>query len=413
MHVSGWQVARVVAQYSEWLIAIAWCARAYVTLQGLPRVADLSGDEWLPDADVELPSLLVVVPALNEAANIRATVETLAQQRLPGMHAVLVDDRSTDETGAIMDEFGALYPDDVTVLHVRELPRGWLGKTHAMQLALTAHESEWVLFTDADVLFAPSVLLRVMRYAVSEGADHVVVPPTMQVRSWGEGTMLGFFTLLGSWAVRPWRVADPEAKRDTVGVGAFNLVRRAALAEIGGLEPQRMTVLEDITLGRRIKNAGLRQRIAFAPGLVLVRWAEGARGIIGVMTKNLFSAFNFRLPLALLMVGWIAAFCVLPLLGVVWWHTLLPALLFAASVASIYASYGRVTLVPRKYAWSMPAGAAMMCWALLRSVYAVLRDGGVRWRGTLYPLRELRRYNSQWRWMREGQVKVPPVPPLQ
>ena len=82
--------------------------------------------------------------------------------------------------------------------------------------------------------------------------------------------MLGFLSVLGIWITRPWRVSDPLARNDVLGVGAFNLVRREALEVLGGWEPQRLAVVEDVTLGRRMKAAGLRQRVAFGPELVLV-----------------------------------------------------------------------------------------------------------------------------------------------
>ncbi len=99
----------------------------------------------------------------------------------------------------------------------------------------------------------------------------------------------------------------PEGAAGCGGVGAFNLVRRDALEEIGGWIPQRLAVLEDITLGRRMKAAGMRQRMAFAPGMVLVHWAKGGHGLVLVMTKNLFSAFGFQPVFVLLMCVWVVA----------------------------------------------------------------------------------------------------------
>lgn len=384
-------------QVAAWGTAFAWCVKTTEGLQNLPLMANLTGLEWdvLPEG---LPTLTVVVPARDEGANIGATLDALMQSDYAAMRLVAVDDRSTDQTGYIMEEYAARYPDRVTVVHVTELPPGWLGKTHAMALGLVASESEYVLFTDGDVLFSPSVLRRALVYAEREEADHLVVVPTLQVKTWGEGVMLGYFQVFGSLAARPWKVSDPKSMRDTVGIGAFNLVRRSALAKLGGLLPQRMVVLEDIALGRRMKVAGMRQRMAFAPGLVLVHWAAGAMGLVRVMSKNIFSATNFQPVLMLAGVVGIALFCLAPLVGLFYWGTLVPGLLVVACVWLTYRMYGELSGISPKYALGYPLGVAGFLYAILRSVVVVWKDGGVRWRGTLYPLRELRRHNRMGQW---------------
>ena len=260
--------------------------------------------------------------------------------------------------------------------------------------------SDYVLYTDADVLFSPSVLRRAMVYAQDSEADHLVVMPTLQIRSRGEGIVLGFMQVFGLWVSRPWRVDDPKAKRDVVGVGAFNMVRRDALNEIGGWLPQRLAVLEDVTLGRRMKAVGMRQRIAFAPGLVLVHWAKGMRAVVRGMTKNLFSAFNFR-PLVMLIVAlWLVVFFLLPLAGLAWLPTMLPALVILCCIGASYRVMGAESLIDARYALLYPVGVVVLMFAMLRSAVVVWAQRGVVWRGTHYPLRDLRRHNSPFVWER-------------
>ena len=340
----------------------------------------------------------MVVPARDEAADIRATLESLLAADYPTLEIVAIDDRSVDATGSIMEEYATRAPERLRVQHIRELPEGWLGKVWALEQGVRVSSGEWLLFTDADIVFAPSILRRAVAYAESERAAHLVVAPTPVVKTFGEGTVLGFFQVLGLWASRPWRVRDPKAKRDVIGIGAFNMLRRSALEAIGGLEPQRMTVLEDITLGRRIKRAGLPQRMAFAPGMVKVHWAAGAGGLVRVMTKNLFSGVNFRPVLLLLGVLWIVAFALAPVAGLFWRPTLLPALLVIACVWAMYWRMQRVTLIRASYGLLFPMGALAFCWAMLRSMLAAWVRRGIVWRGTHYPLKELRRHNSPFRW---------------
>ena len=283
-----------------WLLTALWLWRTNEAIRRLGEVPDISRPEWdLIPPDDAAPSLTVVVPARNEAENIGATLETLVVQQYSGLRVLAIDDRSTDRTRQIVDEFAERYPERIGAIHIDYLPEGWLGKTFALEVGTRNSASEYLLFTDADVLFSPSSLRRAMAFAATTQADHVVVMPTPQVKGRGEGMMLGFLSVLGVWITRPWRVSDPQARHDVLGVGAFNLVRREALEVLGGWEPQRLAVIEDVTLGRRMKAAGLRQRVAFGPDLVLVHWAKGARGIVRGLTKNFFAAVNFR-PLLML-----------------------------------------------------------------------------------------------------------------
>jgi glycosyltransferase involved in cell wall biosynthesis len=387
-------------EWAAWLIAGVWVFRAADLVKNIPRIAVLTGIEWdaLPGRP---PSLTVVVPACNEEAHIAATLDALLLADYPALRVLVIDDRSIDKTGTIIDAYAAEYatrkPGMLDVIHVRDLQPGWLGKTNALHLATERTDSEFLLFTDADVLFSPSVLRRAMAFVEVESADHVVVLPTMQIRSHGEGIVLGFFQVLGMWAARPWMVEKASA-RDAIGIGAFNLVRRSALSEIGGWQPQRMAILEDITLGRRMKTAGKRQRIAFAPDLVLVHWASGAAGLVRVMTKNLFSATNFR---PVLLVGgmlWMTVFFLTPIAGLLWLPTLVPALATLLSIGAIYRTLGQISGIDARYGWLYPLGTAAFLWAMLRSMIVAFKQGGVEWRGTLYPLRELRRHNSPFQW---------------
>jgi glycosyltransferase involved in cell wall biosynthesis len=394
---------RGIIQTMSWAIALAWVLRTYDAVHLLPALPDLTLMDW-DVAPLGTPTLTVVVPARDEAESIAATLDALLLADYPGVRILVVDDRSMDGTGAIVDAYVAEYaerkPGRLEAIHIADLPEGWLGKTFALMVATENSDSDYLLFTDADVLFSPSILRRAMVYAQDSNADHLVVMPTMQVLSRGEGIVLGFFQIFGLWASRPWKVEDPKAWRDVAGVGAFNLVRRDALNEIGGWLPQRLAVLDDITLGRRMRAAGMRQRIAFAPGLVLVHWAKGARGLLSGMTKNLFSAFNFHPLLLLLAWLWIAVFCLLPLVGLAWLPTVLPALVILCCIGASYRVMGAVSRIDARYAWLYPLGALALMFAMLRSMVVVWLRRGVVWRGTYYPLRDLRRHNSPFVWER-------------
>lgn len=387
-------------ELGAWGLACVWCARATQAIWHLPDVADLTSIDW-DIAPAREASLVVVVPARDEAESIAATLDALLMADYGPLRVLAVDDRSTDATGAILDDYATRHAGRIDVMHVTELPEGWLGKTFAMQAAMENSNEEYVLFTDADVLMSPSILRRAMAYVVESQADHLVVMPTPQVKSRGEGMVLGFLQVMALWIARPWKISDPQT-RDSIGVGAFNLVRRDALEELGGLAPQRMAVLEDVTIGWRMKAAGMRQRMAFAPGLILVHWAKGMRGVVNAMTKNLFAGWNFNLLIALAAVLWIGLFWLLPIAGLFWWGTMAQSLVVLCAIGAAYRSIGQYSEVDARYGWLYPVGAAAFVYAIARSIVTVWVHGGVTWRGTLYPLRELRAHNDPFQWSREA-----------
>lgn len=379
----------MAAQAVAWGTVVVWALRVLPAMRGLKRVPDLCR---LPaDCSPEIaPLLTVVVPAKEEAAKIKATLRSLLGQDYPAMEIIAVNDRSQDATGALMEQVAAQAAGRIRVVHVAGLPDGWTGKVHAMQRGMAESRGQYVLFTDADVLFGREALRRAMTVVEHERADHLVVMPTPIVESWREGAMLGALQMLGALTVRPWKVADPKARRDAMGVGAFNLVRREAFAEIGGFLPMRMEVLEDVRLAFQFKRAGLRTRVAFGRGLVRIHWARGLRGIVGVVTKNLFAAMRFHAGMAVLSCAMLGVLCVLPAIELFWAPTRLAGAVTWGLVGLGYWRYGRYSGVGLRFVVLFPFGSAVMIFALARSTAVSLRQGGVLWRGTFYPLRELR-----------------------
>ncbi len=374
-----------------WVIAAAWLHKVLEAAWGLPSVPNLTEAKY----DVEpvgTPSIAVIVPARNEEANVGACLESLLGQDYASVRIVAVDDRSDDRTGAIMD---ALAGERLEVMHVVALPAGWLGKTHAMaaaaRQAISAHAPDYLLFTDGDVFFRSDTLRRAVAQAAASEAEHLVVMPTTVAKSHGEAMLLGFFQTMSLWAVRTWRVADPRAKRDAMGVGAFNLIRSDVYQRLGGFDATPMEILEDLTLGQRVKRAGLRQRVATAPGMVCVHWAAGVLGLVNGLTKNLFAVFRFRPVFLIAAAVWLALFCFGPIVFLAVGGARVPAVIALVSIGGLFVLSGRTSRISPAYAGLYPVAAVLVLYSMARSMAVTLRDGGVTWRGTFYPLEELRR----------------------
>jgi glycosyltransferase involved in cell wall biosynthesis len=382
-----------VLSWLAWLIAAAWLWKGIEAARGLPRITDIAESKY-DTMPMGTPSLAVIVPARNEEADVTGCLRSLLDQDYGNLQIIAVNDRSTDRTGELMEELAVERPEKLRVLHIKELPPGWLGKTHAMAVAARDTVSQYLLFTDADVVFRSDTMRRCLVEAVATSADHFVTLPTPEIKSCGEGMLLGFLQVLGLWITRPWRVADPSSMRDSVGIGAFCLLRSPAYRQIGGFEALRMEVLEDLNLARRIKRMGLRQRAALSSGMVRVHWAAGAMGVVRVMTKNLFAFFDFRAFLLLGCCAAVALFFLLPIAGLFLPATLIPGLIAIASIAWIYRLTGRLSGISPWYATLFPLSVALFIYSLLRSMLVTLWQGGVTWRGTFYSLTELRKGNS-------------------
>jgi glycosyltransferase involved in cell wall biosynthesis len=346
-----------------------------------------------------MPRVSIIVPARNEAPHVEAALRSVLCLDYPNYEVFAVNDRSTDATGEIIDRIASAHTGmpPLRVLHITDLPSGWLGKPHAMWLAAeeamaSAAPPEWILFTDADVSFRPDCLRRAIAYAEGERADHLVLFPSHTLRSLGEKIMLGGFQMLFVFGHRPWKVDDPDSG-DFIGLGPFNLIRRSAYQRIGTFRALRLEVIEDMKLGKLVKLHRLAQRNVLGLGLLPWSWGTGVAGLVRNLTKNLFALMEFRPAKALGASALWLFLNLMPLLGAVFapgWARL-PYLAALAAIGIIYIGMGRRTPVPAWCFLLYPIGALLIVYTMLRSLAHAVRHRGVVWRGTRYDLEELRK----------------------
>jgi glycosyltransferase involved in cell wall biosynthesis len=375
------------------ILGLAWFSRIVEAALGIPKIADISQPQWDRQPAIH-PRVSIIVPACNEEETIEQGLSLLLALDYDNHEVIVVDDRSTDRTGEIIERVAASPAAHgcLKVIHVTELPPGWLGKTHAMWSAGQQATGDWLLFTDADVLFKPDVLRRALAYAQAERADHVVVFPRMIMKRPGERMMIAFFQTLFTFGHRPWRVADPDT-RDHMGVGAFNMVRHTTYEAVGTYRALRMEVLDDMKLGKVIKNARFRQRNVFGDDLISIRWAHGAMGVVNNLTKNFFAVLSFQWWRTIASAVGLLFLNLGPFLGV-WlahgWQRV-PYAVALASMFLIYLGMSFKSSIPPYYFLLHPISTLLFEYTLLRSMFLTLRDDGVTWRGTKYPLEELRK----------------------
>src|SRR6266571_4752287 len=277
---------------------LLWLPAATALCVGMRRIESLT--DVPPAADADCPSLSVVVPACNEAAAMEPALRSLLALDYPHLELIVVDDRSTDGTAAIVERLAAAHP-QLRLLRVSELPSRWLGKNHALQVGSQAAGGDWLLFTDADVVFQPGALRRVMAWAARRRSEHVVALPRVVVHGFWERLFVPYFMAMFNLRYRPWKVAD-RGSPAYLGVGAFNLVRADRYRAIGSHAALPLEVADDMKLGKLLKAHGTRSGVVSAAGWISVRWVVGLRGIVEGLTKNSFAGLEFRLGTVVLSV---------------------------------------------------------------------------------------------------------------
>jgi glycosyltransferase involved in cell wall biosynthesis len=327
------------------------------------------------------------------AATIAPALLSVLAQRYPGLEVLVVNDRSTDRTGEILDLLAAgRGAEGLRVVHLSELPGGWLGKNHALDYGAREAAGEWILFTDADVVMEPTVIARAMAYALAERLDHLTIAPKLVMGSAVLDAFAGTFAVFFARYAKPWKARDAGSRRH-VGIGAFNLVRASAYRSVGGHRPLAMRPDDDLKLGKLLKSGGFRQDLMIGGDMVSVEWYGSLPEAVRGLEKNTFAGLNYSVAAvvgaclgSLALDVWPFAALLLTAGATRWLNALAAALAVASYIGSTRASGSRML-----YALAYPFATLLLLFIVIRSTILALRNGGIRWRDTLYPLEELRK----------------------
>jgi Glycosyl transferase family 2 len=373
------------------------CVSAWGTwrvVRGIPVLA-----EDRSPAPAQWPRVSLVVPARDEVETLGPAIRSRLAEGYPALEVVLVDDRSTDGTGALVDRLAA-EDGRVRAVHVQTLPAGWLGKLNALRAGLELASGEWILFSDADVHLAPGALQRAVAFAEARGIDHLSVLPELLPLQWLIDAAMASFSRTGLVMGRVWLVADP---RSTVGgsVGAFGLFRRSALERTPGIEHIRLEVADDLALGQMLKAAGARSALVNGRGVVLLQYHRSFEAMVRSSEKAA-ALFDYRLAPAL---GWTASLAALelgPFLVAAFASTPLARALGAAGAVLLLGSTASMCHFAGqrlRSALLSPLGTLLNAALLLRAAWVARARGGLLWRSTLYRPEELRpgrRVRAPW-----------------
>lgn len=377
-------LVRLLVAASLAIVAVLALLRLGWAWLDMPKLADL------PTSIARPPKVSVVVAARDEERNMEAALRSLLILRYPDFEVVVVDDRSTDRTPAILRD---LVRDQkrLRVVRVDSLPPGWLGKNHALHVGANNATGELLLFTDADVVLHPHALTRAVRLARIENADHLAVAPDLVLPTWPLALVVNYFMMWFLLWLRPWKARDPRSSA-FVGIGAFNLVRASAYRAVGGHSSIALRPDDDLMLGKLLKDAGHRQIVAAGGRDVVVEWYRTLGELARGFRKNAFAGMRYSV---LMVVGTVVGNVLLAIVPFVaiWLTTGLEQTLYVASALAQMAAYAGPAYTQRTRPWLAllyPVAALIFITILVAAVLRTLRRRGIEWRGTHYSLDDLR-----------------------
>ena len=381
-----------------WLVCVVWVAAGLYAFWNIIGVAILRPVSF-PPAPSRLPRVSVLLAARNEQDMLPETLDSLLKLDYPDFEIILVDDDSDDGTGAIADEWALLKGarGKLRVIHNHHLPPGWRGKVHAMSLAAEAATGEWILATDADVVFHPSLLRQAVELAQRKNVQFLSLTPEVEMQSWAEKVVLPAFGLLLFMLFPLRRVNDPRSSR-AMAAGAFMLMHRDDLFALGGYARLRNTLIEDLRMAELFKRNGRRTYLGVTRGVFHTQMYENWREVFEGLARSAWEGTGCSLWKVLAGVAVGNALAVLPWvsLAALWFSHLFTGMPLAhnpAFIAAVAASAASAVIycpvvvfagLSPLYAFTLPLASLFYSTISVVSAFRSLTGPGLRWKGRSY-----------------------------
>lgn len=372
------------------LTALALFGTLIDFLIGQRHITWLGGVDPSPGGAQPWPAVSIIIAARDEARGIEAALRSVLNLDYAPLEIIVVNDRSSDDTGAILRRLSRDHA-QLRVIDITALPSGWLGKNHALAVGAAGASGDLLLFTDADIVFEATTVRRAVQVMEARALDHLTAVPETKVPGVALNAFVAAFGVLFSIYARPWKARDPRS-RHHLGIGAFNMVRARAYQHIGTHAAIALRTDDDMRLARLVKAHHLRADVVTARGFLVVEWYASVGEMIDGLMKNAFAGLDYSLTR---LIGATVA-----LLAVYVWPWL--ALFLTGGVAQMLAlaSVGLMLLLGAiqaraagtspLYATVFPLAVLLFVYVMWRSALLALTRGVVVWRGTAYPLADLR-----------------------
>ncbi|MBI3654230.1 MAG: glycosyltransferase [Acidobacteria bacterium] len=375
-----WFVAAITAVL--WLLLFVEMLRGHLATKFL-RAVEVK-------TDAPLPKVSVIIPACNEARNLAEALQSVLRQDYENLEFIVINDRSTDQTGAILQRIAASDA-RLQVVEITRLPQGWLGKNYALHCGAQRAHGDIFLFTDADIVLHPQAISKAVTFLIEQRRHHLTMAPETHMPTALLGIFVAAFALFFAIYARPWKAKNPRS-RYHIGIGAFNLVRAEVYRAVGGHKPLAMRPDDDLKLGKLIKKHGYRQEFLFGKGMISVEWYASLRGLIQGLEKNTFAGLEYSVLATISASVGLVGLSIWPFAAIflttggtqlLYLAVVLVILLLNVVSAQFHES-------KRWYACGFPLAAALFVFILWRSMIVTLRHRGINWRGTHYALDELK-----------------------
>ncbi|WP_344551818.1 glycosyltransferase [Kitasatospora saccharophila] len=354
-------------------------------------------DQRLPGGGGEpasWPSVVVLVPARDEAEVLPLSLPGLLAQEYPGRaRVVLVDDHSTDGTGGLARELarrvGGL---ELTVTTPPPLPAGWTGKLWALRHGVerAGADAEWLLLTDADIAHRPGSLRALVAAGEGGGLDLVSQMARLRVESGWERLIVPAFVYFFA-QLYPFRRSNRPRSRTAAAAGGCSLVRRRALERAGGVAAIRGAVIDDVSLARAVKRTGGRTWLGLADRVESVRPYPGLGPLWRMVSRSAYAQLRYSPPLLVGTVAGLALVYLVPPVAALagaaagaWW-TAGAGLAAWAVMAGTYAPMLRYYRQPVAAAPLLPFTALLYLLMTVDSAVQHWRGRGAAWKGRTYP----------------------------
>lgn len=355
-----------------------------------------------PEVPGELPLVTLLIPAKDEGERIRSCLLSAIRQDYPNLEVIAIDDRSTDQTGQVMDELAAENAERFRVLHITEPPPvGWTGKNNALHQGMKLARGEWLLFVDSDVVLDPDVLSVALAVSRRKNFDMMSLLPRLDCASFGEALAIPLCAATASSICMVALNNVGEVKGSAFANGQFMLMRRSAYEKIGGHAAVRDRFCEDVSIAKLFKENGLRPRVSWGTDFAQVRMYDSLNAAIRGWARIYYAA-RFGKPGRLLAAMAVILFCGLSVVPAAAWglyRLAEPASAVFGSVAASWLIMAAVhyifmtTGMALTYRWSrnspwlslwfVPLGGPLVFYILAKSVRMCFTRK-VEWRGTSY-----------------------------
>lgn len=374
-----------------WLIFAAWLYFISQMVYAVNKHSLLNSTKDLPDPE-EWPGISIVITGKNEEDNVAATVDSLLRLKYPNLELTMINDRSTDRTGEILHEIASKNP-KVVVEDIKELPPNWIGKSHALYQGSKRATKDYLLFSDSDVVFDEEVLNKAMKFSLAKDLDHLVMVPYFQATSLLHDAVINSLALTFITASKPKKIETTD-KKAYMGIGQFNLIKRSTYERTGGHKAIRFDLIDDMKLGKLIKANDGKESFLFADAQIKFRWYNKLWDIVKGMEKNFFASVDYKLSKVILST---LVYVILYFIPVAMAILLYPDPSAYGYMASVIVFHIASAYYAKKIGYSIPSGllitfgVLISLIALWNSTIVTLKQKGVNWRDTFYPLDELRK----------------------